>query len=236
MHSEMSDLLQQGIAALKAGDKTTAHRLLDRAVRVNPRDEHAWLWLSGAVDSDEERLACLEKVLAINPHNEPAQRGMSALEQKRVNRSPRPASTLSPPSPVSSPAPVTLDHSPALDPASSEEQQALSGLAELVAHDLVKGKGRKAVIAQLIQRGFSEPAVEQLVADVAYQLNPVFIKKFKRRMVRGLLWTIAGIVVTVGTFIFAEQLGGMSLLCYGAILWGLVDFVAGLVGWLTYRV
>jgi hypothetical protein len=31
----MGDLLQQGIAALKAGDKATAHRLLDRAVRVN---------------------------------------------------------------------------------------------------------------------------------------------------------------------------------------------------------
>jgi hypothetical protein len=54
-------------------------------------------------------------------------------------------------------------------------------------------------------------------------------------MVRGLLWTIAGSVITCGTYIFASDLGGRYVLCYGAIILGVIDFLAGLIGWLTSR-
>ncbi len=64
-----NDLLQQGIIALKAGQKAKARSLLEKAVQQDERNEMAWLWLSGAVDTDEERRTCLGKVLAINPNN-----------------------------------------------------------------------------------------------------------------------------------------------------------------------
>jgi hypothetical protein len=82
-----NDLLQRGIAAIKAGDKAEARRLLGRVIRQNPRDEQAWLWMSGAVDAAQDRAACLTKVLAINPHNETAQRGLAAL-QKELSTAP----------------------------------------------------------------------------------------------------------------------------------------------------
>lgn len=76
-----NDLLQQGIAAIQAGDKAEARRLFGRIIQKNPRDEQAWLWMSGAVDTAPERLTCLNKVLEINPHNETAQRGLAALQK-----------------------------------------------------------------------------------------------------------------------------------------------------------
>jgi len=51
-----ADLLtQQGITALQANDKARAHDLLGKALHIEPHNEQAWLWLSGAVQSDAER-------------------------------------------------------------------------------------------------------------------------------------------------------------------------------------
>jgi hypothetical protein len=73
-------LLQQGIEALKAGRKAEARKLLAQVVQQDQRNETAWLWLSGAVDTDEQRRYCLENVLKVNPANVMARRGLERLE------------------------------------------------------------------------------------------------------------------------------------------------------------
>lgn len=78
----MDVLLKQGIAALKAGQKAEARRLLERVVQQDKDNETAWLWLSGAVDTDRERIHCLRETLRINPNNQHAQRGLETLESK----------------------------------------------------------------------------------------------------------------------------------------------------------
>jgi hypothetical protein len=75
----MSDPLRQAIAAIKAGDKVGGRRLLAVMIRSDPRNEAAWLWMSAATDSDEQRRTCLERVLAINPDNPTARRGLAGL-------------------------------------------------------------------------------------------------------------------------------------------------------------
>lgn len=75
----MNDLLSQAKAALKEGRKAEARRLLVRLIQQDPRSEAAWLWLSGAVDRPEDRRRCLEQILAINPGNELAKRGLARL-------------------------------------------------------------------------------------------------------------------------------------------------------------
>lgn len=70
---------QEGIAALRAGDATTARRLLSAAVAHTPDDLEAWLWLSGAVSSDAERRYCLLRVQAISPAHPAAVRGLAML-------------------------------------------------------------------------------------------------------------------------------------------------------------
>lgn len=73
------DLLTQGQAALKAGDKARARQLLQSAVQQNPQNETAWLWLAGAVDNDFERAMYLEKALAINPGNAGARKELERI-------------------------------------------------------------------------------------------------------------------------------------------------------------
>lgn len=80
----MDNLLQQGIAAAKAGENGRAFQILTRATQDRALAEQAWLWLSGVVEHDSERLFCLDNVLRINPDNEPARRGSMVLRQKGV--------------------------------------------------------------------------------------------------------------------------------------------------------
>ena len=77
--TEVSTLLQQGIAAVKAGRKQDAHTFLMRVVELDDHNELAWLWLSGIIESFEDRRICLENVLEINPDNATAQAGLRWL-------------------------------------------------------------------------------------------------------------------------------------------------------------
>lgn len=85
------DLLQQGISTLKAGDKVQARQLITASIRKNPRNEVAWLWLSGAVESNVEREFCLQQVLKLNPSNKYALQGLQLLSpSSNVLPKPRP--------------------------------------------------------------------------------------------------------------------------------------------------
>jgi hypothetical protein len=185
----MDNPLQEGIAALKAGDKVTARRLLGRAIQQAPKNVEAWLWLSGAVDTDEQRLTCLNKVLAIDPGNELALKGLASLQQRKNVSPPAPP----PPSPSEEkewegpgaltstpdwsaalvPAPqVTemLDHSKSIDQLSPEKRRALEHFVPLIAQDV--GTGRvplQEVIDRLVSRGFPRKAADQLVKEIALQ-------------------------------------------------------------------
>jgi hypothetical protein len=73
-------LLARGIAAARAGDKSTARRLLSQVVRENPASEMGWLWLSGILDTPQGWAFCLRKVLALNPNNQAARRGLDVVQ------------------------------------------------------------------------------------------------------------------------------------------------------------
>ena len=76
----MSELAEQGIAALKEGRKTEAYHLLMEAVMQDPRDAVAWLWLADASDEDDERADCLRCVLDIEPENAYARASLDQIE------------------------------------------------------------------------------------------------------------------------------------------------------------
>lgn len=82
--------LRAGIAALKAGNRAQARDLLLRVVDKDDSNEMAWLWLSGAVDSLEDRQICLENVLTINPNNAAARRGLAKLTGQEQEAQTRP--------------------------------------------------------------------------------------------------------------------------------------------------
>jgi hypothetical protein len=75
----MSNLLDNGIKAAKSGDKTRAKQYVAQALQENPQNIAAWLWMSTLVDEIKQKKFCYQKVLALNPQNEHALKGMSQL-------------------------------------------------------------------------------------------------------------------------------------------------------------
>jgi CheY-like chemotaxis protein len=66
------DLLKQGVALAKAGNKAEAREWVRRSVDLDPSSEPAWMWLASLSESRQEALAALEHILALNPANERA--------------------------------------------------------------------------------------------------------------------------------------------------------------------
>lgn len=80
----MTTLTQQGIEAMQRGDKATARQLLQQAIQQDPQDAKAWLWLSGTVSTDLERLKCLQQVIKIDPENTAATKGIMQLVSRGI--------------------------------------------------------------------------------------------------------------------------------------------------------
>ncbi len=76
---DAKELRVRGIAAAKAGDRDGARRLLQSAIRLEPENEVAWLWLASVARDPQERLFCLERLLQINPNNESARKALASL-------------------------------------------------------------------------------------------------------------------------------------------------------------
>ncbi|MFN8531760.1 MAG: tetratricopeptide repeat protein [Anaerolineae bacterium] len=99
MSANVEGMVREGIAAFKEGRKEEARALLSKAVELDQYNEQGWMWLSGCVDAPDDQRICLENVLAINPMNERARKGLAYLEGQNVDfNKPKPA----PPPPPSS--------------------------------------------------------------------------------------------------------------------------------------
>lgn len=124
----MNELTQRGIAAMKSGDRAAARQLLTAAIKQDAGDIQAWLWLTGALDKDEERIACLQQVLKLDPSNQVAARGLAQIMERRAGQQAQSAQLAETPPPTrqeepkpASPAPViatpvAVEPSPALTP------------------------------------------------------------------------------------------------------------------------
>ncbi|MFB0534565.1 MAG: tetratricopeptide repeat protein [Anaerolineae bacterium] len=92
----MNDLLHEGIAAAKAGQRDRARELLMHVVEQDEENALAWLWLSGVVDSLDDREICLENVLALDPDNDVARKGLAFVRKQKEIQAPSSAETMPP--------------------------------------------------------------------------------------------------------------------------------------------
>ncbi len=77
-----NELLQQGIAAARAGQRAQARQLLVHAIQADRYNEDAWVWLAGVVDDPADMRRCLQQALRINPLNPQARQGIAWLDQR----------------------------------------------------------------------------------------------------------------------------------------------------------
>lgn len=101
--AKINHLLQAGIKAAKAGQPEQARELFLQALEQDGENIQGWLWLSGVMDSQEERRVCLENVLTLDPNNATAQRGLALLGQQPLTK---PAQATTPAAPAGSEPPL----------------------------------------------------------------------------------------------------------------------------------
>ena len=61
------DLLELGIAAVRAGNRQEARMYLEAVTMAEPDNAPAFLWLSFVLDDRKLAMRCLERVLEIDP-------------------------------------------------------------------------------------------------------------------------------------------------------------------------
>ncbi len=85
---DLRELLARGIDAARANQRDRARELLMQVVDQDEHNVTAWLWLSGVVDDLEDREICLENVLALDPENDVARRGLAWIRAERAKQKP----------------------------------------------------------------------------------------------------------------------------------------------------
>lgn len=155
--AEPDSILQLGIEAARDGNKEEARNLFRLLTRQEPNSAQAWLWLAGVAENREERQAALERVVAIDPSNEMAVKGLQALGVRPggsapVVAEPPPAEPVFTPPPQRQPEPAAYDDDD-LDPFAE-----LDALSDVMA-DAEPAQRREPVAARVEPVYDAEPAV-----------------------------------------------------------------------------
>jgi len=197
-------LLTQGIAAVKAGDKSTARRLLSQATQRDPTAEAGWLWLTAVLDTPQSKAYCLRRVLALNPNNSAALKGLAALEPA----APAPVAVARPTSPI---PPPRIPQAPA-------PKKAATGFALVailvrqarlrLAPTLEKAARGLARMTNLVRHGWFrlEAALKEAAGRLASSANVAHQARFWQVVVTGL----AIIAVVLVTMLLYATFGGSS--------------------------
>jgi len=81
---------QDAVAALHEGDKGRAKDLLTQLLKTEQGNATYWVWMSAAVDTNKERIYCLETALKLDPENTSAKRGLILLGALQPDESVQP--------------------------------------------------------------------------------------------------------------------------------------------------
>jgi tetratricopeptide (TPR) repeat protein len=76
-----TELVKRGKAAARVGHLDEAREYLGRAVQLAPGNVEAWLSLAAVEDEPAQKMACFEKILALEPDHVEARLGLEMLQQ-----------------------------------------------------------------------------------------------------------------------------------------------------------
>ena len=103
------ELLTQGIELAREKNIPQARIYVEQAIRLDPKNEMAWLVLASIANTQREQLLCLKRVLELNPTNAQAIKMVQKLgiEPQALMGNPKPIQPAPPPKPSpSAPSPT----------------------------------------------------------------------------------------------------------------------------------
>ena len=107
-------------------------------------------------------------------------------------------------------------------------------IAAQVAESIASGRPVANITQALIGLGHPANEANDFVARIEGMFREARANAYKRKMRNGILWAIGGTALTVWTYTAASQ-GGFYFVAWGAIAYGIMDFLRGLFGWAKYR-
>ena len=93
---DQRSLLQAAQQAIEAGRKQEARGLLQRALRRNPKDYRAWLWLAGVTSSPQASLKYVERAEQLAPGDATVARARAWAERRLAAEAVQPEARSSP--------------------------------------------------------------------------------------------------------------------------------------------
>ena len=79
MDEEEDILFQEAVEALRQKDRAKAKDMLTQLLKSDQKNVQYWIWLSAAVESNKERIYCLQTAHQLDPENATAKRGLVLL-------------------------------------------------------------------------------------------------------------------------------------------------------------
>ncbi len=78
----LDQLMRDGMLAARDGNVTRARTIFQQIVKRDPDNEKAWYWLASVMETDDERVYALGKVLQLNPGNQRARDILRSLQAR----------------------------------------------------------------------------------------------------------------------------------------------------------
>ena len=69
-------MLEQAIKSIREAKFAEAKDLLTRLLRTDQNNANYWVWMSAAMETQKERLYCLQMAYRMDPQNQAARRGL----------------------------------------------------------------------------------------------------------------------------------------------------------------
>ena len=88
--------IDQAVQLIRQGNKKEAQKILQAAIKSNPKDVPAWFWYVETCSTDKERIQLLEVCQKMNPGNTQVAQALQTLKGKYNVSSSQPAKHIAP--------------------------------------------------------------------------------------------------------------------------------------------
>ncbi len=119
-----------------------------------------------------------------------------------------------------------LDAPPEISPTPEQAEEDVYGAA---AEQMREGVAPSDILQTLTERGLDADAAATVVGDLEQARAMARKESARKNMLHGALWCIGGVAVTVLTYQAAAPAGGRYVVAWGAIVFGGIQFLRGLM-------
>lgn len=116
---------------------------------------------------------------------------------------------------------------------SSKPRPARNEVEEISAR-FVMGARPRQIVETLVHRGWPRGDAEIVVTQAYAEYTAGMADQAARRIRWGVGWLVGGLAITILTFLYRRYLG-FTVAADGAILFGAISTVRGILGWIHFR-